>query len=68
VKLLEWVMDFLPGLRRVRVEQARRDQRATAQQHRATALDRRADHVIGRIDRTDRIANEMRSLGQAFRQ
>jgi hypothetical protein len=68
VKLLERMMDAIPGLRRVRVEQARRDQRAQAQEHRATALSKRVDDAAqANQDRADRIAQEMRALGQAFR-
>lgn len=62
-------MGMIPGLRQVRDEQARRDRRVMAQQAQASALERRADHVVRKVtDSSDRLANEMRTLGQVFRQ
>lgn len=68
MKILEHLMDRLPGLRRVRAEQARRDRSVVAQQQRADQLGAKAKRVTDRIDRADQLAREMRNLGRAFHQ
>lgn len=68
MKILEHLMDRLPGLRRVRAEQARRDRSVVAQQRHADRLGEKAKKVTDRIDRADQLARELRALGQAFRQ